>query len=53
MICPNCACKEFLDDALGSNNKWIVGRKYICRKCGFKGSKEMMKAGMIKKRIVK
>jgi len=47
--CPNCGCEEFHDEATTHENYWGVGKKYICKGCGFKGSKEMMKNGMMKK----
>jgi len=49
--CPNCGGTTFyVDESHGAaNGKWGVGEKYICIHCGFKGSKELMTKGNIRR----
>ena len=51
MNCPNCSSTTFYVDEGHSKRvgKWGVGEKYICSRCGFKGSKELMTKGNIKR----
>lgn len=51
MNCPNCGNTTFYIDEGHSdrNGSWGVGVKYICTRCGFKGSKEMLEKGNIRK----
>jgi predicted RNA-binding Zn-ribbon protein involved in translation (DUF1610 family) len=48
ITCPNCGSSEFYR-ARSGGKRWGVGPKWICTKCGFKGTRDMMTHGNIKK----
>jgi predicted RNA-binding Zn-ribbon protein involved in translation (DUF1610 family) len=51
MNCANCGNDTFYKSAAPNSYKMKVGEKYVCVKCGFKGTVEMHTKGNVKKRL--
>jgi predicted RNA-binding Zn-ribbon protein involved in translation (DUF1610 family) len=52
MNCANCGNDTFYKSEAPHSYKMKVGEKYVCAKCGFKGTVEMHTKGNIKKRLM-